>query len=1094
MIRHPFEKVCVSGAGLKPGSTVKMELEGASYGSLFSPIGNGFARPYVKLVGGAYPKHPAQEGGVTYGFGFHCHNDMMGCFTPVPRSEPSSAVLRLEVFAPEELGDLRVKTRGGGNDDDAFPSGQGKGEEHSLGRLAKGPSELEIKLKAFDNDIAFKIVTAQDETLYVKSVKAIPVYEAKAGLDGAWRIDFSLPFPYGFKARDYVCSASSDGKTIKRESFKVRREDAKPCGTPADAACQWLLNRFAKPELDAKRGAFPLFYYDPFAKTFYGNGHTIWIRPYPVMSLAELAARREVAKEILEGVAKYVKANHFLDGFHPERRSGYLEYCGTGNYFYGACATLLHVCEDPELKRMLASFVGKYMDSQKAYTKMTAFDAVCHRKAGKGMATITACGHEETMHAAVVEAYRQSRDPELLHEAIGERGVGFLEGRLNEAMIVPERLKSLPGARDLYGYYGSMHMPWARGRDAIHYRAEGLLRLFETTGEEKWIELASRRTSNFLRYVGGFVGDEFLDINFEYPASLASQAQGDDSVNTSTGGTDGEYYQDIYTAAGIQSRFPTDMYLREKLRRSMMLVAATTRMNASDPESFGEAWIPHYAWDEDYERKSAGSRVISVWIAPGTFMRAESAGFGFSPDASYQGPLSGLRKLFDSASVPEEAFFKSQEIFFETPDGKPAVSSLEIRNLSSKKELRLKRVSINGEVRAENLKTKPGTSVSIDIAGVARPGEQNSLALELEGGSTPRMLVMHKLECSGCKLFATAMDESFGGRFVRRSVVLDNQWTAAAEKSWHKPGDPDSYYRKLPADEGFETVGEASYLKTWKPFMELACKASFRREAEPDGSTTISFSSENGGELRILDELWTDADGKTLNGAKVTEKWTSFKSPRAKAVAKAWKNGELDPLHSECSLPLEVSQGDGFLTARLINYPGAAKFTVEIFSDGKIELAIPKRSDSTSLSFNGETVYKSGSLKTPNAFRIESAKEDAAQIRLLMRWKGRIDVAISSDAEAPGAPAGLCAARIDPSGISSKAVRLRWQPNLEKTCGFWNVYRAYGEESEMKFVGWSPEPVFTDFSADAGLKPRYKVQAVAKDGTEGGLSEEATLP
>jgi hypothetical protein len=193
-------------------------------------------------------------------------------------------------------------------------------------------------------------------------------------------------------------------------------------------------------------------------------------------------------------------------------------------------------------------------------------------------------------------------------------------------------------------------------------------------------------------------------------------------------------------------------------------------------------------------------------------------------------------------------------------------------------------------------------------------------------------------------------------------------------------------------------------------------------------------------------------------------------------------------------LPLALKPEDGFLKAELDNFPGAASFTVEILADEPLELAIPKRSSSTSVSFNGETVWRNGALKRPNAFNISNAFEDASFIRLRLRWTGRLNVEMASDAKTPGAPAGVAASLLDPSGISFKAVRVRWQKNLEAACSFWNVYRSYGLDGKKEFAGWSPEPRFTDFSPELGKKPVYWVQAVAADGAEGELSAPASLP
>ncbi len=1079
-----FDKVSFSGKTEKPGVPVSLELTDAGYSNCFIPINNGFVRPLTRLVGGRYPRHPHDEGGVTYGFGFHCHSDCYSCFTPVDASAFTGAFFEIEFFLPEKIESLTLRTRAGGDDDEAYPKGGGLWDSSIFKKLEGGKThKLRVRLPAFDAVLSFKLDCAAEDIIYVKEARVIPVMEALSDGNGDWIISFPAPLPYGFKEKIYSVLIRENDKTRSTESFHVQRDLPEFPREPLSASISWILNRFADRRLNSMRGAFPLFYYDPYASHFYGGSTTMWIRPYPVMSLAELAMKRTLDPEYLKAVADYVENNYFLDDFYPEKRRAYMEYCGVGNYYYGAASMLYHACGDERLKKSLLCFVGKYMHSQKVHTEMKSYPAVCHRYRGDQMPTITVCGHEETMHAAIVEAYRLSGDPELLHEACGERGAGFLEHPVHGAVFVPERLRSQPDASALYGYYISMHAPWARSRDAIHYRAEGLIRLYEVTGDERWIKLAARRSSNYMRYIGEQAGNEFLDINFEYPQGLASQYQTEASVQAATGGTDGEYFQDIYTGAHILEHYPCDFYLREKLRKSVMLAASVTRMNTDDPESFGEAWIPHYAWDGDYAHKSAGSRIMSPAIHAGLMLKAEAVGFRFSDSVSYSGPLYGTRKLLDASEVPENARLAKLEGFFDLPDGEALDSLLEIRNLSSE-PIFIKNFVLNSEQLSASLAVK--SSCRLDISGKGLKGRKNSYVIEFESESPCRMMLFHIFRSDASSLFGTAMDEYYGGRFVRRNLILNNPYSPVAEKSFHDPLDASSYFRQLPADEGYETLSESSYLKTWKPFMELASKSLVKRELAVDASSRLSVSGEK---LMICNELWKDENGHVINDASNS----IFLNPSSVKIIEVRRNGELDPLHPESSIPAHVYIKDGELHADILNWTGASELTIKIHTDEKLVLGIPLRSSDTGVRFNGELVYSGHELRLPNGFRIDAASEDASYIYLRMKRKGSIKVKISSSASLPGAPDALTAVRVDCTQISSSAVRLRWASNLEESCGHYNVYRADSADAEPYFISWSPEAFYTDFSALKNKKYFYYVSAVSKDGIEGVLSAAASL-
>ena len=421
--KTPFGKTVLSGQAKSPGSIVRVELTNAGYSNLFIPINNGFVRPLKKLVGGRYPRGTPEEGGVTYGFGFHCHDDAFGCLTPVVKDEVGGAFFELEFYAPNLIRQMTVRWRAGGNDEDTFATeADAVWEKHALGEL-KGAHlhRFKLPLQNFDPDIGFQFDMDANDVIYVRTARIIPFYDVRADAKGAWSLSVSHPIPYGLEEKAFDYATYSDDVLERTEQITVSRDMVCHSKNPTEAACQWVLNRFADPRLGARRAGFPLAYYDSFAKTFYASGQTMWIRPYMVMSLVEIAARRTVRPELLHGVVDYVCSSHFLEAFFPEKRKGYLEYCGFGNFFYGAVAMLWQVTGDERLKELLLRFVGKYMDSQKVHTAMRTYPEQCHNyRSADLLPTITGCGHEETMHAAVIEAYRITRDPELLHEAIGE--------------------------------------------------------------------------------------------------------------------------------------------------------------------------------------------------------------------------------------------------------------------------------------------------------------------------------------------------------------------------------------------------------------------------------------------------------------------------------------------------------------------------------------------------------------------------------------------------------------------------------------------------------------------------------------------------
>ncbi len=1090
----PFESIVWKGQSAQKNSKIRIEIENAGYSNLFMPINNGFVRPFRKLSGGRYPRFAPEEGGVTHGFGFHCHCDYFAAFTPVNTDEVDSALLHLSVFIPRQgVSEFLVKYRPGGNCDDMLSPAKREWKSISLGKLA-GPRHYEFKLplESFDPNMAIKIVTASDEDVFVQEMKVIPVYETTSDAEGNWEIRCSAPFPYGYSEKKYDLQIFHDGELTDRKSFMVKRSGLVFPDSPTDAACQWLTNRLASPELHSPHGCFPLYYYDSYAKSFYAGGHVIWIRPYIVMSLVEMASRRKVPQDIIAGVSKYVLSTTFLDTFNPEQRKGYLEYCGTGNYFYGACAMLLHVTDDEQLRSRLLRFVDLYMQSQQVYTKMAAFPSVCHKYSRDDLPTMTVCGHEETMHAAVVEAYRQSGRPELLHESLGERGIGYMEHPEHGAIVVPERFKHLDNAADLYGYYKSMHMPWLRSRDAIHYRAEGLIRQFEVTGDERWIELAIRRTSNYLRYIGAVAGNEFLDINFEYPQEYCSQHQANPSENTATGCTDGEYFQDIYTAAGLLQHYPVASYLREKVRLSTMLVASTIRMDSDDPECYGEAWVPHYAWNGDYENRSSGSRVMSPAIAAGTLLRAEAVGFKFDGEMDYHAPLFGDRKILDSSSLPPEASTPEYTGFFDLPDGNHQTSELLIQNYSERNVV-ISSLHLNGQSVAENLIIDGKGNALVSTLDIAVPGRQNGFRIRFAENSAVAMTVHHHFSAVDCSLYAAGMDEYFGGRFVRRNVILNNPYAPVAEKSFHDPEDPESYYRQLPSDEGYETIEEASFIKTWQPFMELGNRLKVKRLVNTDDSSLLHFSSlDDNGKIILYNNLWRSDNGKILNHAELPADGLSFNSPSSIPVIRVRQDGELDPMHPEATLPAMVYRSADILHADIVNYTGTANYTVQILTAETIVLGIPKRSENTTVSFNGEQVYNGQELKMPNGFRIESMSEDEEYLRFRMRRKGYLKVHIGSLAKQPGRPLGVTVAAIDSTGISTTALRLRWPANSEPDCSHYNIYRSSNDGAPV-FVGWSPEAIYTDFSALRSEQYSYYVQAVLKDGAESIFSEPVSL-
>ncbi len=1082
----PLETFELSGRAAPESGPVRIEAEDAGYSNLFIPINNGFVRPFKKLVGGKYPRANPEDGGVTYGFGFHCHDNAYGCFTPVVSREVSAAMFALEFYAPKPIERLTVHLRPGGNDDDACAASGSEWETHELAGLEGDRlHRLRFAVKTFDPDLGFRLDLAPEDVIYVRSARMIPCYIAEPDASGAWRLNLSAPFPYGFREKEFNYRIFEGGGE-RLEKILVRRNDGPAAKNPTEAACQWVLHRYADPRLGARRGAFPLAYYDSFAKTFYASGHTMWIRPYMVMPLVEMALRGNAPANLLQGVADYVCLTDFLETFFPEKRSGYLEYCGTGNFYYGAVAMLWHVTQDERLKERLLRFVAKYMDSQKVHTAMRSFPEQCHNYRGEHLLpTITANGHEETMHAAVTEAFRVTHSAELLHEAIGERGMGYLEHPVYGAVRVPARLQDSPGSRELFGYYVSLHMQWARSRDAIHYRAEGLIRLYEVTGDEHWIRLASRRVSNYLRYIGEKVGNEFLDINFEYPQTLTSQFQSDASLNTATGGSDGEYFQDIYTAAGLLQHYPMDAYLREKLRRSIMLIGSVIRTNTDDPESAGEAWIPHYAWKGDYENRSAGSRIMSPWIAAGTLLRAESAGFRFDDRAAYRGPLEGCRKLVDAASAPEGAHPGEIEAWFDLPDGTHELSLLKITNAGCA-VVNIERVEVNGHVLPGPFILGHQEATEMDVLAVALGGRQNHLRIVLGAESPATLLVHHRLASKESTLFAAGMNELFGGNFVRRNIVLHNPYAPIAEKSFHVPSQPESYFRTLPPDEGYETIQESSFVRTWTPLIELGSDVHVERLVKDANHTDLHFFGAVGSEgLVIYDRLWTDADGNILNGNKLTDGQAVFHDPISRCVAHAQKTGEHDILHPECTLPVAVSFEGGILHARVINYVGAEDFQVEIFADEPLWLELPSRSENTAISFNGETVFTHHQFKHPNGFGIDACAEDEQFIRFRLHRPGVLRVRISSHAEIPGKPAGAVAAWIDSTGLSSEAVRLWWQASLETNRGHYNLYRASSAKGPFEFVGWSPEPEFTDFSTQKNQTYFYTISAVSAEGKEG---------
>ncbi len=1058
-------------------------------------MNNGFVRPLKKLVGGKYPSYPAEEGGVTYGFGFHGAKNGFASFTPVVKPEVSGSFFELEMYVPEPIQGLVFLYRIGGNDNDALDGEELEWHDHDLGALAGGRMHrFKLPLEGFGHNTAFRLETASpDDVLYIQTSRVIPVYTATPEPDGRWEVSLSCPFPYGMVEKEYEYRIFYDDEFVKTETVTVCRDEPARSGNPVDAACQWVLNRLAAPGLQSERGSFPLFFYDSFAKTFFAGGEVFWIRPYPLLSLIEIALRRDVDSAVLEGVKRYVLSTRYLDRFSPEKRIGYFEYCGCGNYFYGACAMLLHVLDDDEVRTALLTFVDKYLHSQNVYTKMGGMPAISHQYKSE-LPTITVCGCEETMHAAVVEAYRQSGRPELLHEALYERGVGYMEHPVYGGVAVPDRLAGEADAAKLYGYYTSMHIrSWARSRDAIHYRAEGLIRLYEVTGDEQWIQLASRRASNYMRYIGEKAGDEFLDVNFEYPRSDCSQYQTDESLDTATGSTDGEYFQDIYTSAGILQHDPSDLYLREKVRRAVMMVASTIRMNTDDPESYGEAWIPHYAWQGDYENRSAGSRLMSPGIAAGTLLKAGSAGFRFEDGVDYTGPLAGCRKVLDAASVPEAAPVADMEGFFDVPDGTHEVSRFEIRNAGSA-DIAIEEVYLNGRPVSGACSVSAGNTVGVDLREHALAGRQNHFKVVFAEGSSACITIHHRFQSRQSTLYGTAMDEYFGGRFVRRNLVLNNPYAPVAEKSFHIPGDPESYYRQLPEDEGYETASEASYLKTWRPFMELGCRVDAQRAVDAVGRAELRFKAvDESSSLVIYNDLWTDQNGEALNGAALDSSGKSFVDPQALPVIRVQKDGELDPLHPECTLPAAVYREGGVLHADIVNYPGTSAFTVALLTGEPVVLGIPKRSENTRVQFNQEAVFENNQFRLRNGFGISSCSEDDAYVYLHLQRKGKIRVRIGSDSSVAGKPAGVTAARIDPTGITSSAVRVRWQPNLEENCSHYNVYRKPAGQEAPVFAGWSPEPVFTDFSGGADEPCFYCVQAVLECGEEGALSEWAQV-
>ena len=1090
-MKHPFDESVLSGKTRLPSTLVRVELTNAGYSNLFIPINNGFVRPLKKLVGGRYPRGTPEEGGVTYGFGFHCHDDSYGCFTPVVKKEVDGAFFELEFYAPEPIRQMTVRLRAGGNDDDLFATAADAAwEQHSLGELAGDQlHRFKLPVQHFDPDIAFKFDMDASDAIYLRTARIIPFYLARPDTTGDWNLRVSLPLPKGFQQKTFEYAIYEDDTLARTEEITVVRKAVRLSNNPTEAACQWVLNRYASPQLGAQRGAFPLAYYDSFAKTVYAAGQTMWIRPYMVMPLVEIAARRTVDPDLLKGVVDYVCGSQFLETFFPEKRKGYLEYCGTGNFYYGAVAMLWQVTGDERLKERLLRFVGKYMDSQKVHTPMRMYPAQCHNYRGEHlMPTITNCGHEETMHAAVVEAYRMTHDPELLHEAIGERGAGYLEHPTQGAVRVPERFEKADQAQDLYGYYVSLHMLWARSRDAIHYRAEGLIRLYEVTGDEHWVRLASRRASNYLRYIGEKMGNEFLDINFEYPQSRTSQFQSDPSLNTATGGSDGEYFQDIYTAAGLQQHYPMDAYLREKVRNSIMLIASVIRTNTDDPESHGEAWVPHYAWKGDYENKSAGSRIMSPWIAAGALLKAEDAGFRFDDRAAYFGPLEGSRKLVDAASIPENARLGSLSGYFDLPEGEHLVSAFDIRNCSAS-TLTIDHVWLNGKRIAHQITIPPSGLHAVDILEGGIPGRQNHFCIELAAQSPAKLTLHHRFSSRQSSLYGAGMNEYFGGVFVRRNIVLHNPYAPIAEKSFHDPLKPESFYRALPADEGYETAQESSFVRTWQPFLQLGTDLNVTRSVSDGDLSQVTFAGkvgENG--IVIYDDLWMDAGGNPLNGSAIASGEITFQNPSSHPVIRTRKTGELDVLHPECTLPSAVYRTEDGLHADVVNYIGAADFLVEILTEDPLWLGIPVRSEDTVLSFNGEVVFCNHQLKQPNGFQIDATQEDATCIRLRLLNPGKIRVKVSSEARVPGAPAGLAAAWIDPTGISSQATRLWWQPNLETKTGHYNIYRSASAEQGFIFAGWSPEPVFTDFSTHREGHYFYAVTAVSPQGKEGDRS------
>lgn len=683
--------------------------------------------------------------------------------------------------------------------------------------------------------------------------------------------------------------------------------------------------------------------------------------------------------------------------------------------------------DDPRLKDLLSRFIAKYMNSQKVHTKMRIYPEQCHQYRGDDLLpTITICGHEETMHAAVVEDYRLSGDKELLEEAVSARGVGFLENPVYGGVRIPARFESLENAHELYGYYGSQHTRWVRSRDAIHYRAEGLIRLFQVTGDEHWIRLAARRASNYMRYVGAFVGNEFLDV------------------------------------------------------------ASVVRMNTADPESFGEGWIPHYAWEGDFENRSAGSRLMSPWITAVTLLRAADAGFAFDGNTCYTGPLKGVRKLLDAASLPEAITPGSLEGYFDLPDGKHGHSKLLLKNHASV-PMKIESIRLNGEMCCQGARIESGETLTVDILAAGKPGRQNDFQLALSPQSAGKVTLHHSFAATGCRLFATAMNESFGGNFYRRNIVFHNPYAPIEEKSFHDPMNPDSYYRALPSDEGYETQNESSYVRTWKPFLELVSLHNVERRVNSASSSEITVSRMGDDKHLILyDALWTDENGETLNGALVDDdEALSFPNPTSRLIARARKAGDIDPLHPECTLPLSIYKRDEGIHADLINYIGASALVLEIFEQGPIILGLPVYSENTVISFNGEEIYADRQLKTPNGFSIRNAKEKDGYIRPPVTHPGRIEVRIGSRAEVPGSPVGLAASWIDSILISSKSIRLPWQAGLEPDVGHYDVYRKDEHQEEFAFVGWTPETVFTDYSTRKDRAYAYQVSAVSKMGDRG---------